>query len=583
VALLSATIAGLALHSAIRRDIIDQEIARITLALRLAADLLAREPDVAPAIEGEAAAAATADAAADRLGAELGVRVTIVSADGVVVGDSDLDAEGLARAENHAGRDEVRKALAGGTGHDVRRSATLGREMLYAARPIDPAHPERGVIRLALPLTAVGRAQARVGTLVAGATVLAVLIAGVAGWMAARRPARRLQEMSAAAADIAAGRMGARAHPGSGDDEISDLGRSLNRMAGQLEDRLALLGRERNQLHALVEGMVEGVLLLDADGRIVLANAAFARMFRVQGPLAGRTPLESARVPALREAIDAALVADEPVERDLTLRADPPRAIRANLAAIQEAGGVVGAVAVFHDVTDLRRLEQVRREFVANVSHELRTPLTAIKGYAETLLDGGLMDPVRSAEFVAVIARHTERLGVLIEDLLDLAAVEQGEARVELGSVRLGEVVWQAESVVRAAAAEKGLAVQVDLPPTLPQVRADRDRLAQVLINLLDNAVKFTPPGGRVGVAAGSSDGLVTIAVSDTGVGIPPADLPRIFERFYRVDRSRDRREGGTGLGLAIAKHLTTAMGGQIEVTSRPGAGSTFRVTLRAA
>jgi two-component system phosphate regulon sensor histidine kinase PhoR len=576
VALLSATTAGLALHTAIRRDIIEQEIERITLALRLAADLLARD---GLAFVGPPAA----DAAADRLGAELGVRVTIIAADGVVLGDSDLDAEGLARAENHASREEVHQALGGRSGHAVRRSATLGREMLYAARPIDPGHPERGVIRLALPLTAVSRAQARVGTLLAGAALLAVAIAGLAGWMAARRPARRLQEMSAAAADIAAGRMGARAHPGSGDDEVADLGRSLNRMAGQLEDRLALLGRERNQLHALVEGMVEGVLLLDAEGRIVLANAAFARMFRVQGPLAGRTPLESARVPALREAIDAALVADEPVERDLTLPADPPRDIRASLAAIREAGGIVGAVAVFHDVTELRRLEQVRREFVANVSHELRTPLTAIKGYAETLLDGGLADPVRSAEFVEVIARHTERLGVLIEDLLDLAAVEQGEARVEMGSVRLGEVVSQAESVVRAAAAEKGLAVQVDLPPTLPQVRADRDRLAQVLINLLDNAVKFTPPGGRVGVAAGSSDGLVTIAVSDTGVGIPPADLPRIFERFYRVDRSRDRREGGTGLGLAIAKHLTTAMGGQIEVTSRPGAGSTFRVTLRAA
>jgi two-component system phosphate regulon sensor histidine kinase PhoR len=225
----------------------------------------------------------------------------------------------------------------------------------------------------------------------------------------------------------------------------------------------------------------------------------------------------------------------------------------------------------------------MRREFVANVSHELRTPLTAIKGYAETLLGGGLTDPARAAEFVEVIARHTERLGALIEDLLDLAAVEQGEARVELASVPLGDVVSQAEAVVRAAAAEKGLAVQVELPDALPQVRADRDRLAQVLINLLDNAVKFTPPGGRVGVAAGSSNGLVTIAVSDTGVGIPPGDLPRIFERFYRVDRSRDRREGGTGLGLAIAKHLTQAMGGQIEVESRPGSGSTFRVTLRAA
>jgi two-component system phosphate regulon sensor histidine kinase PhoR len=333
----------------------------------------------------------------------------------------------------------------------------------------------------------------------------------------------------------------------------------------------------------MLDAMVEGVLLLDSDGRIVLGNPAFALIFDATGPLEGRRPLEAARIGALQEAVDAALVSAEPVMREITLPGEPARTIQASLAAVREAGGVVGAVAVFHDVTEIKTLERVRREFVANVSHELRTPLTAIKGYAETLLGGGLEDRARAAQFVEVIARHAERLRGLIEDLLDLAAVEQREARLSIGPVDVGEVAAQAEAVLKPAAAARDLALAVDVPGGLPQVLADRDRLAQILINLLDNAVKFTPPAGRVEVSARAAGDNVVIAVRDTGIGIPPAEIGRIFERFYRVDRSRDRREGGTGLGLAIAKHLVLAMDGTIEVESVPGAGATFRVTLPAA
>jgi len=507
------------------------------------------------------------------------VRVTIIAADGTVLGDTDLDADGLRRIENHAGRPEVIQAMRTGEGQAIRFSTTLTERMLYIARRIDPHDPTRGVIRVAVPLTVVGREQEALRGPILAAALLSVAAAAAFGWFAARRPARRLEEMARAATEIAAGRMGARAEQ-LGQDEVATLARSLNRMAAQLEERLALLSRERNQLRMVLDGMVEGVLLTDPTGRILLANGAFERIFAALPPVEGRRPLEVARVPALQEAVEAALRADLPVTREIVLAGAEDKVIRASLASIKEAGSMAGAVAVFHDITEIRRLEQVRSEFVANVSHELRTPLTAIKGYAETLREGGLRDPERAGEFVEVIHRHAERLRALIEDLLDLSAVEQGEARLSLAPVPLREVVTQVEGVIRPLADGKRQSLTISLPDDTPAPVADRDRLGQVLINLLDNAVKFTPVGGTITLSARSGEGRVTIAVADTGVGIPPADLGRVFERFYRVDRSRDRREGGTGLGLAIAKHLTQAMGGTIEVMSEPGSGTTFRVIL---
>ena len=572
VGIVAALIAGVVLNRALRHEIVERTADQLLIQSRMAVDILSG----VNGLEGRA------DEFADRLGREVAARVTIVAADGRVLGDSELDAGGLGRAENHADRPEIIAARGGVTGRAIRRSATLAEEMLYLAVPLDPATPSRGVVRLAVPLTAVARAQARVLPLIIMTSLLSVLVAGCAGWLAARVPARRLQEMTRAAGEIAAGRMGARAHPG-GDDEVADLARSLNRMAAQLEERLALLDRERHQLRAMLDAMVEGVLLLDGAGRIIIANPAFGRMFGAAEPLEGRRPLEAARVPGLQEAVEAALESKEPVVREITLSGDPGRIIQASLAAVREGGGTVGAVAVFHDVTELKTLEQVRREFVANVSHELRTPLTAIKGYAETLLGGGLDDRARAAQFVEVIARHAERLRALIEDLLDLAAVEQREARLAMAPVAVADIAGQAEAILRPMAEARELTLVIDVPADLPRVLADRDRLAQVLINLLDNAVKFTPPGGRVEVGARAAGSAVTIAVRDTGVGIPPGEIGRIFERFYRIDRSRDRSEGGTGLGLAIAKHLVLAMNGTIEVESVPNAGATFRVTLPAA
>ncbi len=569
MATFSTAVAGVVLNRAIARRITTQIAAKLSEEARLARDLLEAEPDLA----------ASGDRLADRLGHDLGVRVTIIAVAGAVLGDTELDGEALAKVENHAGRPEVRAALRDGRGQAVRYSNTLAENMLYVAQRIDPDDPGRGVVRLAVPLTDVREAQEEMRAPILAAGLLSVAVAALLGWLAARGPSRRLQEMARAAAGVAAGQAGTRA-PAWGRDEVAALARSLNSMADQLEERLALLERERSQLRTLLDGMIEGVVLTDAGGRILVANGAFARMFGAQPPVEGRRPLETARQPALQEAIDAALRAVEPASREIVTGGAEERVIQASLAAVRDGGEVVGAVAVFHDVTALQRLERSRRDFVANVSHELRTPLTAIKGYAETLRDGGLRDPAAAEEFVEVIHRHAERLRALIEDLLDLAAIEQGRARISLAAVPVREAAAQAEAAVRPAAAGKRHHLRLDIPADLPPAYADRDRLSQVLINLLDNAVKFTPEGGRITLTARREGPHLVIAVTDNGVGIPAAEIDRVFERFYRVSKSRDRSEGGTGLGLAISKHLVQAMGGTIAVDSREGEGTTFRISL---
>ena len=411
---------------------------------------------------------------------------------------------------------------------------------------------------------------------------VAVLAAALAGQALGRRYETRLRDIAAGLKLLGSGETGHRLNPG-GPDALGDLERAVNRAAADLGERLAALARDRARLRQVLDGMVEGVLLTDGEGRIVLANGAFERIFGARPPLEGLRPLEAARVPALQEAVSEALRAGSVLTRELVLPGERDKVIRASLAALREAGRTAGAVAVFHDITELKRLEQVRREFVANVSHELRTPLTAIKGFAETLRDGALRDPRQASEFVDVIYRHAERLRALIEDLLDLSAVEQGQSRLTLKAVAIDEVVAQAAAVIRPAADAKGLTLALQIPADLPPARADRDRLAQVLINLLDNAVKFTPRSGRIAVVGARAGERLSLAVSDTGVGIPAGELDRVFERFYRVDRSRDRAEGGTGLGLAIAKHLVLAMRGSIDVESVQGAGTTFTVRLPAA
>ena len=380
VAGLSVVVAALFLTLALQR----RTVRRLADGLRsqaiLARDLARAETDLR----------GSADGLADRIGKDLGVRVTVIGADGTVLGDTDLDGDALRNVENHAGRPEVKEALARGSGEAIRWSHTLGSDLLYVAVRLDPDEPGRGVVRLAVPLDEVQRAERAVVGPVASAALASILLAAGLGLLASGRLVRRLDRLAGAAAAIADGKAGARTRRGP-EDELGEVERSLNRMAETLDDRHAALLRQRNQMQSVLEGMVEGVLLTDATGRILLANRAFERIFDAPPPLEGLRPLEAARVPGLQESIEAALEATSPLTREIEL-------LRGSLAPLRgDDGEPIGAVAVFHDVTELKRLEQARREFVANVSHELRTPLTAIKGYSETLLHGGLADPESAA------------------------------------------------------------------------------------------------------------------------------------------------------------------------------------------
>ncbi|HEU5322258.1 MAG TPA: ATP-binding protein, partial [Methylomirabilota bacterium] len=367
-------------------------------------------------------------------------------------------------------------------------------------------------------------------------------------------------------------------------DEIGALGRALNAMAGRLRDKIADFEQERGKVGAILDGMVEGVVAVDGHEAIVLMNERARAMLGVgPGRGEGRPFLEVVRNADIHEIFRAsrAAPAGVPAGRELVLTHPARRILQVNAVPLRLGAEGPGLVMVLHDVTALRRLEQVRTEFVANVSHELRTPLTAIQGYLETLLGGAVEEPEHARRFLETAFRHTERLGRLLNDLTDLSNIELGKVSLRLGPVRLDEVVESTLAIIAPRAEAGRVALHTDLVPPSLTVHADHDRLAQVLINLVDNAVKYTPPGGSVTVRArAASPERAELAVIDTGIGILPADLPRITERFYRVDKARSRELGGTGLGLAIVKHLVLAHGGELRIESPQQQGTTVRFTL---
>ena len=403
---------------------------------------------------------------------------------------------------------------------------------------------------------------------------LAAAITFVLGLLLRFRTERPIAELTRVADELAAGKLDARTRADR-DDELGRAGQAIDRMAEELRARIARLRAEEARLAAMLEGMVEAVFVTDATGRIVRTNRAFEAL--VSGPAGGRTVVEAIRSAELHEAVMRAREGSpEAVDLDVKLGAEV-RTLSAQISPLPEKGGVV---AVLHDVTDLKQADRVRRDFVANASHELRTPLTAIRGYAETLLDGALGDPATSERFVTTILRHTIRLQRLVDDLLALSRAESLELSMELGPVDVCEVAREAVSATEAQAQSKGIEVRIEIPDDLPPALASPWALDHVLVNLVDNAVKYTPEGGSVVVRSAADDHAVTVDVSDTGPGIPASSRERVFERFYRVDKGRSRDRGGTGLGLAIVKHLVSRMDGEITLDTAPGRGTTFRVRI---
>ena len=512
---------------------------------------------------------------ADWLGAS-GARVTVIAADGAVLADS---AEDPRQMENHAGRPEIQDARAGGEGRAVRVSHTVNRELVYLARR--HAAPGGGVVvvRLALPLAEIDAALADLRWRLWGASLVLLLLGGGVSLLYSRAVSGRIERLQEFSERVAGGDFRPLAVERAG-DELTDLARSLNESARQLDLTIRSLTDERNRAAAILGSMVEGVAVVGADERVLFCNQAFCRAVASEaGACQGRPLLEIIREPELIRVIRRALGAGESAPSEVTLGAAPPRTFAITAAPVRSEEAT-GAVLVLHDITELRRLERVRRDFVANVSHEFKTPLTAIQGFAETLLGGALDDPKNSRRFLEIIREHAGRLGRLTDDLMELSLIEAGKLEMEFRSLGVEEVIEPCVETARLKAGPKRLALVVEAAADLPRLRGDARRLQEVLQNLLDNAVQYTPAGGRITVRAARRDAQVVISVSDTGIGIPRADQERIFERFYRVDAARSREVGGTGLGLSIARHLVEAHGGRLTVESDVGRGSTFSVYL---
>ncbi len=389
-------------------------------------------------------------------------------------------------------------------------------------------------------------------------------------WMTSK--ARRLERLVQRAEELA------RAETSAG-DPLARLASALDAIAEQVRDGSAERVAEEDEVAAILAGMVEGVIAVDRESRILIVNPALEAIFGIQrSAVLGHSALEAIRNRAFSEIVELVLREGRSVSRELEMLTPVERVFQVQAAPLTQQTETVGAVAVLHDVTALRRLEGLRREFVANVSHELKTPLTSIKGFVETLLDGAVDDPANNRRFLSIIAGHTTQLTQLIDDLLSLSQIESREVGLRRESVPLRPVVEEVVLTLQPQIDRRRLSVQLDLPAALPLLQADHDRLKQVLINLLDNAIKFNVDGGSITVRAAAGEDVAVIHVIDTGLGIPPDDLPRIFERFYRVDKARSRQMGGTGLGLSIVKHIAEAHGGSASVQSQLGLGSTFSV-----
>jgi two-component system phosphate regulon sensor histidine kinase PhoR len=534
-------------------------------------------------------------------------RITLIAPDGRVIADSDEDPRLM---DNHGDRPEVIDAKQHGIGTATRQSHTVADTLMYAARRVEGGNGPIAIVRVARPVQSI---QTQVVDLrqvvwgVAGGTAAAALLLAI---VLARRLARPIQELTEGAERIAAGAYGHKVYA-VGQDEIGTLARAFNAMSERLAEQFAQVEEDRQQLRAVLSGMVEGVVAIDGDQRILFANERAAQLlgFAVSSAV-GRKLWEVVRQLAIQEVVSRALADSEPYHEELNWNGPGYSSLVVHVTQLP-GHPARGAVLVLHDTTELRRLERVRQEFVANVSHELKTPLSIIKANVETLLDGAVDDADHRGYFLELIDEQANRLHMLILDLLSLARIESSAEAFEFHAVPLAPLVADCLDRHRARAeakgqkleaAVKGIAMANGEPglgtkeaaagssATLPRAAAhtngelvawaDEEALHQILDNLVDNAVKYTPEGGRIQVSWYAEEGQVCLEVADTGIGIPERDLPRIFERFYRVDKARSRELGGTGLGLSIVKHLVQAMQGTIRATSQPGQGTTFVVRL---
>lgn len=509
-------------------------------------------------------------------------RVTLIAPDGVVLADSALSLDEVMVVAPHHDRPEVIDAVAGGYGHAMRRSGTLKRPLLYTALTVKEVPSIEGrpmIVRLAIDLDQVDAAIADLRLDLLRACLVGLVAALGLSVVLARFTLRPIQELSAAVADIAEGNLDRRLHWDGSLDERTEIASAINRMARQMRDRVNQATRERDQLEAVLSAMTEGVLVLDAEHRVLLANPRLREMFHIWGQVEGRLAAEVVRSSEVNSALDDASESDDLIAREVEVLVPRERTVMVHAGRFPKEGERLGTVAVLHDVTELRRVDRVRSDFIANASHELRTPLTAIRGFADTLLRSDL-DKDSIAPYLEIIGRNSQRMADLVDDLLQLSRIESGRAVLEETELDLVGLCDQALKELAPRLEKAKLTAEFHCDADEVVCWSDRRALEQVITNLLTNAVRYTNAGGRIDLELEDSEERIEIRVRDTGIGIPEASLDRIFERFYRVDAARSRVIGSTGLGLSIVKHLLRSLGGEVSVQSRVGEGSTFVVRL---
>jgi two-component system phosphate regulon sensor histidine kinase PhoR len=582
---------GLIAVSVIAAELYLRPAIETNLTERIRGDLVARlalVEDAAGAVRDTSPA--TWDGLADTLGARAQARVTFIAADGRVLGDSEVPLAGLGALENHRDRPEVAQALAGRAGSSMRWSATVHDRLMYVAVPLTFPDGTRGAARLAVPLADVDAALRQLRHLLLLALAVALVVAVVMSSSAAHLLSGALRRMTDVARLMSSGDLQARTRV-TGGDEIAALGRALDHLAGSLSTTLTELRSERDLLGRILASMREGVLVLDGDRRILLVNPALRSTLLLGPAVEGKAPLEAVRNADLQEILDRAFSSNEATSGEIEVGGLTRKRLLVHASPLPSPSGdgggakdAIGLLAVFVDVTEIRRLETLRKDFVANVSHELRTPVTAVRSAVETLRLTIERDQAASMRFVDMIDRNAQRLGSLVEDLLDLSRIESHEYKPELEALPLRPAAEQVVALLRAKVDDKRQRLGLEIPADGFVLHADRRALEQVLTNLVDNAVKYCPAGASITLRArlfeNGTGTSARVEVIDTGPGIEPRHQPRLFERFYRVDGGRSRDMGGTGLGLSIVKHLVEAMSGAVGVESAPGHGSLFWFTL---
>jgi len=521
----------------------------------------------------------TIDQLCKDIGKGASTRLTVILPSGKVAGDSEKDP---AFMDTHVDRPEFIQALNAPFGMSIRYSQTLEKNMMYVGIPIKMNNRILAVVRASIPVTPIDTLIRNIRNEIALGGLIIAVFASILSLVISRRITRPIEHIKRTAESIARGNFQARSQVDQS-DEIGSLSDAINNMATQLRDRINTVMRQKNEIKAMLSSMIEGVIAVDEEEHIISMNQAAATMFSCDiNNAQGRSIQEVIRNTVLHEFVKSALASQEPVEKDILLYTDVERIINAHGTVLRDADKHrVGALIVLNDVTRLWRLENIRRDFVANVSHEIRTPITAVKGFVETLRDGSVKDPKDSKRFLGIIEKHVDRLDAIIEDLLSLSRIEKEVEREEiiLHEDHIKDVLQSAVQVCEVKATPKKIRVELSCSKNL-MAKINAALLEQAIVNLLDNAIKYSDEGSIVQVQATQNESEIIISVRDQGCGLDKEHLSRIFERFYRVDKARSRQMGGTGLGLAIVKHITQAHGGQVSVESSLGEGSTFSIHI---